>query len=752
MEGKRIIISKIESGDTEIVEGEFEPIEITEHEEEETDIPKTSLQNVFAKFLEEKHSIPYKKLVVPQSMRSIYWKFFGFPATAGGEILTRVKIVCLLCKTQIAYNRNTSNLRMHLQNKHTQELHDLESASPPRKQNITPESKEKRTQKRLLKAALANSSRHIYTTNADGTVHINGDIQFITDTNVSFPEEDMNVSVSKPIKFMVKNSDIATISTNNTGSVEYVSSERHPNQSNSSNKSSIDAILEFLIIDLQLPDIVQEHGFQRFVATFNSPCDLPSKSSLEEIHIPAIYNNFKETILSIIDSINGEISLAAEEWVSNCGETFITFLIYYQNLDEAVLESKMLCTVHAPQHWDVSQWEKTIKSIFENWHIDVDKVTAVVASTNREEFITALSNKGLAVIPCLLHTLQVCAQSCFNDLVISSILDKCRATVGTILNSPESYSTLLEQEQISEGVTEYNAMALDCTSCWISTYNMLHQLLMRREIINDILPEMQDIDLSLVYLTNEEWQSVSDIVESLQPLKDTIYTLSEEKMPHISLLKPLLWQLVTSHLKVKDDDTENAREIKDSLIKMLSEKYADQHVNLVLQIATVLDPRFKEVQYASDEDKKEFITPIREMLIKLIIENKEGLKSKSEDEPPTPKKSRPSGMERLLGGLRPTKTTMTPHEKASLEIAQYQSESALYIDYCPLEWWSKVSAKCPNLGKIASRYNCVPLCCPPLSRISTEMQMAYSAKRAALPPQLIDKLLFLHANYNLVQD
>jgi hypothetical protein len=79
----------------------------------------------------DKHSvISYKRLVVPSAMRSIYWKCYGFPASEDNEILTRAKIVCLLCKTQIAYNRNTSNLRMHLQNKHKQELETLELVHP----------------------------------------------------------------------------------------------------------------------------------------------------------------------------------------------------------------------------------------------------------------------------------------------------------------------------------------------------------------------------------------------------------------------------------------------------------------------------------------------------------------------------------------------------------------------------------------------------------------------------------------------
>lgn len=67
---------------------------------------------------DNKQTFVYKKLVVPMNMRSIYWKCYGFPASEEGEILTKVKIVCILCKSVITYNGNTSNLRMHLRSKH----------------------------------------------------------------------------------------------------------------------------------------------------------------------------------------------------------------------------------------------------------------------------------------------------------------------------------------------------------------------------------------------------------------------------------------------------------------------------------------------------------------------------------------------------------------------------------------------------------------------------------------------------------
>ncbi|OXU16708.1 hypothetical protein TSAR_016529 [Trichomalopsis sarcophagae] len=398
-----------------------EQVDIIEQEQdiEEIDHKRNGLQTVFAKFMEEKHSITYRKLVVPQSMRSIYWKFFGFPADDDGEILTRVKIVCLLCKTQIAYNRNTSNLRMHLQNKHVQELHELEALSPPRKQIITPESKERRAQKRMLKAAMASSSQHIYTTNADGTVQIGGDIQFVTDSSVAFPEqcmeEDMTVNINKPLKFVIKDGTIDNVSTTSNQNMTFMLSEDQQQQTSSNNKSVSEAIVEFLIIDLQLPEIVQEQGFQRLIATLKSPCQIPSKNSLEKEIIPTTYNTFRETILSNISSLTSEVSLAVEEWTSNFGESFFSFLIYYQSPGEAALESKILCTIHGPRDWDELQWGTVLDTMMNDWCIKLEKTTAVIASTTRSQLTNALITRGLTVVPCLLHSLQVCAQTIFEN-------------------------------------------------------------------------------------------------------------------------------------------------------------------------------------------------------------------------------------------------------------------------------------------------------------------------------------------------
>lgn len=132
---------------------------------------------------------------------------------------------------------------------------------------------------------------------------------------------------------------------------------------------------------------------------------------------------------------------------------------------------------------------------------------------------------------------------------------------------------------------------MDCPSIWISTYNMIDQMVLRRNIISVILETIEGIDQDAVELSDDQWKIMEDLVRVLEPFKVTILTLSEEKMPIISLLKPLLWQLVSSHMKPNDTDSDLARSLKESLSEMLIDRYADSNVALLLQIATTLDPR-----------------------------------------------------------------------------------------------------------------------------------------------------------------
>lgn len=335
---------------------------------------------------------------------------------------------------------------MHLQNKHAQELVELEATNPPRKPIISQEAKDRRAQKRLLKAGLA-AAQHIYTTSADGTIQVDSGLQFVTDPNVSLTSIEEDINIGQPLRVMIKNP-----TNTSTQNLAFLMSEEIPAQHNvMEGKSAIlDAIAEFVIIDLQLPEVVEGRGFQKLVATLRSPCEIPSKNKLEEDIIPKIYENYKDSIVHNLSLLHTEVGLTVEEWKSNSEESYVTFSIYYQHPGEISLDFKVLCTMHAPEDWEEAHWGTALDSLLAEWDLRIDKITAVVVATSKSGLLSALVTRGLSLVPCLLYTLHVCANACFGDPDVAMILSKCRVIIGAIIGHPSACVTMTMQEQMLE--------------------------------------------------------------------------------------------------------------------------------------------------------------------------------------------------------------------------------------------------------------------------------------------------------------
>ncbi|EZA56192.1 Zinc finger BED domain-containing protein, partial [Ooceraea biroi] len=313
------------------------------------------------------------------------------------------------------------------------------------------------------------------------------------------------------------------------------------------------------------------------------------------------------------------------------------------------------------------------------------------------------------------------------------------------------YTTDVDGTVQIDGDLKENAMLLDYPGIWISTYNMLKQMVLHRRIITTIVENIEGIDQELIKITNDQWKIIEDLMSVLEPFRDTAMTLNEERIPQVSLLKPLLGQLVSSHLTVQESDSETAKSFKESLSDMLRERYADGNVTLLLQMATTLDPRFKSIPYVTEEEESIVSVPLKKMLTK-IIQEQSGI---TINVIPPEKEMSPNTKSRLSIKIRikllidnsecNATREVSAEMKASSEFLLYKLE-AISLDSSPLQWWLRMSAKCPNLTKLANKYSCVPACCAPPTRIP---QMQYYTRRAALPHHLIDKLLFLHGNYTV---
>ncbi|XP_050542779.1 E3 SUMO-protein ligase ZBED1 isoform X2 [Daktulosphaira vitifoliae] len=619
-------------------------------------------------------TISYQKLVVPKRMHSPYWKYFGFPASDNGTILTQDRIICILCKKQFAYKSNTTNLRVHLQSRHKSELMVLEMISTKEGS-----SKKKHGKNELMLIASSEGNVDINRSNYRGK-------------QVKL-EQQQDVYIQNEMHDSYEGDSVGNLH-EQTPQVSVIFQDVDNTSCDMVNKVVSDAITEFIITDLQLPDIVEGKGFQRLIATLRSPCEIPGKYKLEQDIIPRIYETSRAAVLNTIANSCSTYALGIEEWTCSNSNTYITISVFFQQLDKEGLCIKQLGTILCNPNTTANEWCGILGSLFVNWSINIEHVKTVITAFTNSNLEAALLTQGFILIPCLIHELQkLCTKFCFETKEVLEVLNKCR-TVSAKLHHHNALTSVTVQDNIVQVFNSF--LSREYPQIWTTTYHFLERFMQRKETIKTLCNNLEVEFFPHETLTDKDWCVIEDVVTTLEPLKVTVTTLSEEKIPLISLLKPLINQLTSHHLKVKPEDSPLAANLKNTFANELHWKYNDITVQTFLHVSTLLDPRFKDFPMNEGE---EHLPTIKQELVKMVesegsVAYDEKTCSNIEENNPQ-KKNRVSGIGFLLGSVASVKSApvinkqnMSLEDRLNLEIAQYESEQTPCLEECPLQWWS----------------------------------------------------------------
>lgn len=96
-----------------------------------------------------------------------------------------------------------------------------------------------------------------------------------------------------------------------------------------------------------------------------------------------------------------------------------------------------------------------------------------------------------------------------------------------------------------------------------------------------LVPNWQDIEV---------WESMN---EALGPLVDFTDSLSGESYVTVSYVKPVLHLFHSQQLQVREEDTPLTKEMTTKIREYFDKKYADPDTDDMLDMATLVDPRFK---------------------------------------------------------------------------------------------------------------------------------------------------------------
>ncbi|XP_044162142.1 E3 SUMO-protein ligase ZBED1-like [Bufo gargarizans] len=223
---------------------------------------------------------------------------------------------------------------------------------------------------------------------------------------------------------------------------------------------------------------------------------------------------------------------------------------------------------------------------------------------------------GWTRLQCFGHRLHLAIERSVRDARVEHAIGKCKKIVSAF-----SYAWKRKRE-MANAQAELNLpphrLITETPTRWASRQQMIQRLLEQENAISQVLKA----DWKTRHLV-PTWQDI-DVLESmnktLSPLLEFTDALSGEEYVSVSTVKPVLHLLNNTVLPLADDDidTELTKDMKTVILKYLNEKYSDVATDNLLDMASLVDPRFRS--YIAD-DRKEFIFTKTAAEIQALLEN-----------------------------------------------------------------------------------------------------------------------------------
>ncbi|KAJ4941983.1 hypothetical protein JOQ06_011854 [Pogonophryne albipinna] len=140
---------------------------------------------------------------------------------------------------------------------------------------------------------------------------------------------------------------------------------------------------------------------------------------------------------------------------------------------------------------------------------------------------------------------------------------------------------------------------------------MIERVLEQERAISQVLAA--DKKTRHLVLTWQDLEVLESVLKALKPLLEFTDALSGEDYVTVSYVKPVLHLFHSSILAIQDDDTALTQSIKVSILDYLREKFDDPATNDLLDMAGLVDPRFKTRYIVEDKLEETKCRAISEM-------------------------------------------------------------------------------------------------------------------------------------------
>lgn len=511
-------------------------------------------------------------------------------------------------------------------------------------------------------------------------------------------------------------------------------------------KRKIDNDVLDLFIDSYHPfTLVEERAFKK-VMRWIPGYQLPTRKTISNVMIPALYNKNEETLKTTLGSIE-HLCLTADLWTSRANESYLAVTGHFIT-EEFELKTILLdCSNFEDSHTS-ENIQSVLNDVMSKYELTLNKINFIVTD-NAANIQRAVTNIGWKHYGCYGHTLNLILQNAITrEQTLQSVLDKVKKIVRFFKKNSTALEKLLKAQTNDQPNCVPKRLIQEVPTRWNSSFHMIRRFV---ELEHCIRSTVAVIRKDLPIITNEEWLLLAEVTKILKPFEDATESMSGEKYMTGSSVIVMTRCLISSCDKLLDEEfCDVSKELIYTLRTGLITRFSNLERSGTFSVCTFLDPRYKLAVFSDENEIINTKKRVQDLVSGIIAQERareEAPVSASEDH--NADKFSPWTILNEIVGKK--QNVGTPVSKAIKEIDGYLNDDLLPVFTgttwnCPLEWWRKHKFTYPYLAKLLKRYGNIMATSVPCERIFSKTGLIINDRRTRLTTSKVNQLVSLNVN------
>lgn len=468
-------------------------------------------------------------------------------------------------------------------------------------------------------------------------------------------------------------------------------------------------ILLFFISKLKPFSLLENLEFKDLLQTFvqigaTAGCvDLTqylcSPTDLEDFLVNDVYAQSEEAFKNEIQFLYG-LCFSASIWVDIVEKvSYLTLLCHYAN-SEGLFKSVKFYTSEFPYEQktsaDLSRIFQTSLSMmqpdFKKLLVIDYSYNMVNAFNNSEQFVQCICYALNCAVQTVINALSTTDEKEFDEEEKSEDMEDpyAFACFVSLINQCRSLVLHFKENKLQSSLPK--SLQMCSSTSWKAVLGMLESINSQWEHIVDILLDRNELEL---FYFDQELLSL--VVDFLEIFRDGYQELSSLSSPTLNLVLPWVNKWKT-HCLQNEDESPFLAALKSFMSSSIDQEVV-KRITIHHKIATLLDPRFKDLQFLTEEDKQEtqahaeFL--VRECHETLLVN---GIDIHNSD-------NANDHFAELYDSNENELSIVSPSEEVEEYLAENFTMGKLDLDsdnkFNPLQYWIRAKTRYPYLSRVA---------------------------------------------------